>query len=213
MPSDERSELRDSVLEGRYRVGACIGVGGTGIVFETTRLVDRASLVVKTLRPTFAHNPDLIRRVHREAEVTRRVHHPGLVPILDVGHLPDGSPYLIMRRMGSESLKRYLRRRGTLEVAEVAVIVQRVAAILHLVHQAGYVHRDIKPEHILLDRGPEGHLSVSLLDFGVCASDFAGEDEKERERGRVFGTPCYVSPEQASGDPYVDGRADIFGLG
>ena len=213
MPSDERSELRDSVLEGRYRVGACIGVGGTGIVFETTRLVDRASLVVKTLRPTFAHNPDLIRRVHREAEVTRRVHHPGLVPILDVGHLTDGSPYLVMRRMGAESLKRYLRRRGTLEVAEVAVIVQRVAAILHLVHQAGYVHRDIKPEHVLLDRGPEGNLSVSLLDFGVCASDTADEEEKERERGRVFGTPCYVSPEQASGDPYVDGRADIFGLG
>jgi len=213
MASDERSELRGTVLEERYRVGACIGVGGTGVVFEATRLCDRASLVVKTLRPVFAHNPDLVRRVHREAEVTRRVHHPGMVPILDVGHLPDGSPYLIMRRMYAESLKHYLRRRGTLDVAEVAVIVQRVAAILHLVHQAGYVHRDIKPEHVLLDRGPQGNLSVSLLDFGVCASDLASEDEKERERGRVFGTPSYVSPEQASGDPYVDGRADLFSLG
>lgn len=213
MASDERSELRGTLLEGRYRVGACIGVGGTGVVFEANRLRDHQRLVVKTLRPVFAHNPDLCHRVRREAEVSRRVHHPGIVKIVDEGHLEDGSPFLIMKKMQAESLKRYLRRRGPLEGAEMAVIVQRVASILHCVHQAGYVHRDIKPEHILLDRGPQGNLSISILDFGVCTSELASTRERESERGRVFGTPSYVSPEQASGDPYVDGRADIFGLG
>jgi serine/threonine-protein kinase len=96
---------------------------------------------------------------------------------------------------------------------EAAVIATRVTSILHAVHQAGYVHRDVKPEHILLARQGDGRLKVTLLDFGVCAAETAPHDERERERGRVFGTPAYASPEQACGNPDVDGRADLFGLG
>jgi serine/threonine-protein kinase len=75
------------------------------------------------------------------------------------------------------------------------------------------VHRDIKPEHVLLDSGPGGELIVYLLDFGVCSSRDAPSDEREREKGKVFGTPSYVSPEQAAGECDVDGRADLFSLG
>jgi serine/threonine-protein kinase len=75
------------------------------------------------------------------------------------------------------------------------------------------VHRDVKPEHIMLSAGEQGELRVHLLDFGVCASASAPDDEKKRESGRVFGTPSYVSPEQASGEVRIDGRADLFGLG
>jgi serine/threonine-protein kinase len=81
------------------------------------------------------------------------------------------------------------------------------------VHSRGYVHRDVKPEHILLDRNAGGTLDVTLLDFGVCASDYAPREERERESGRVYGTPTYVSPEQASGNPDVDARADVYALG
>jgi serine/threonine-protein kinase len=89
----------------------------------------------------------------------------------------------------------------------------RVSAILHAAHAHGYVHRDVKPEHIVMDRAPGGGLRIRLLDFGVCAAATAPQDEKDREVGRVFGTPSYVSPEQASGDPDVDARADVFGMG
>ncbi|MFW6067742.1 MAG: serine/threonine-protein kinase [Myxococcota bacterium] len=213
MGGSERAELRGQVLDGKYRVGASIGVGGTGVVFETERLSDGAPLVMKVLRPLYAYNADLARRLRREAEVAREVGHPGIVPVLDEGQLEDGSPYVVMERVWGESMARLIRRSGTLGAGETAVIAARAAAILHAVHRQGYVHRDVKPEHILLDRASDGSLVVHLLDFGVCASESASVEERERERARVFGTPSYVSPEQASGDPYVDGRADVFGLG
>jgi eukaryotic-like serine/threonine-protein kinase len=209
----ERSELCGATLDGRYRLLRSIGVGGTGVVFEGEWLARAEPIAVKTLRPCFVGHIDLGNRLRREAEVSRRVMHPGVVRIHDEGALEDGSPYVVMPLLRGESLARLLFRTGELGLSELAVICCRVAAILHSAHGAGYVHRDIKPEHILLNRGPQGELSVHLLDFGVCASHSASAEEKGRERGRVFGTPSYVSPEQASGEPNVDGRADLFSLG
>jgi len=211
--SDERGELRGQLLDGRYRIGNAIGMGGTGIVFEAERLATLERVVVKMLRPTHAGNSDLMSRVRREVEVARRVFHPGIVPVIDHGALADGSPYLVMKHMRSESLSSYLRRCGPLNPREIAVVMARLSSILHSVHRHGYVHRDIKPEHILLNRGGHGELDVHLLDFGVCAADTAPADERARERGRVYGTPSYASPEQASGNPFVDARADLFGVG
>ena len=209
----ERCELRGMILDGRYRVGPSIGTGGTGVVFEAERLATLETVVVKTLRPIYAGYPDLNRRLRREVEVAHRVFHPGIVPVLDEGQLDDGSPYLVMKYIRAESLCAYLRRNRVMSSEEVAVVATRVASILHSVHAKGYVHRDVKPEHVMLNRSPEGELDIYLLDFGVCAAQTAPEDEKRRERGRVFGTPSYSSPEQASGSPDVDGRADLFGLG
>ena len=209
----ERSELRGTILDGRYRIGNAVGAGGTGIVFEAERLATLERVVVKMLRPTHCGNPDLMSRVRREVEVARRVFHPGIVPVIDHGTLYDGSPYLVMKYMRSESLASYLRRCGPLNGPQVSVIMARLASILHSVHRHGYVHRDIKPEHILLNRGAYGELDLHLIDFGVCAADSAPADERSRERGRVYGTPSYASPEQASGNPYVDARADLFGVG
>jgi serine/threonine protein kinase len=211
--SGERSELRGQLLDGRYRIGNAIGMGGTGIVFEAERLATLERVVIKMLRPTHAGNPDLMSRVRREVEVARRVFHPGIVPVIDHGALNDGSPYLVMKYMRSESLSAYLRRCGPLDGRQISVIIARLASILHSVHRHGYVHRDIKPEHILLNRGGYGELDLHLLDFGVCAADTAPADERARERGRVYGTPSYASPEQASGNPFVDARADLFGVG
>jgi serine/threonine-protein kinase len=211
--SDERGELRGHLLDGRYRIGNAIGMGGTGIVFEAERLATLERVVIKMLRPTHSGNPDLMSRVRREVEVARRVFHPGIVPVIDHGTLYDGSPYLVMKHMRSESLSSYLRRCGPLGARQISVIVARLSSILHSVHRHGYVHRDIKPEHILLNRGGYGELDVHLLDFGVCAADTAPADERARERGRVYGTPSYASPEQASGNPFVDARADLFGVG
>jgi serine/threonine-protein kinase len=213
MEGVERQELRGRVLDNRYLVGEVLGIGGTAVVFEAERLDDGADVVVKTLRPTFVDNPDLVRRLRREGEVARAVAHPGIVQVLDEGTLHDGSPYLVLERLRGECLARLLRRVGTLDPEIVALVAIRVASVLHVAHGHGYVHRDVKPEHIWFDRAVDGSLRVRLLDFGVCASERAPADERQREMGRVFGTPSYVSPEQASGDPDVDARADVFGMG
>ncbi len=150
MTTGERSDLTGTVVDGRYRIGRRIGIGGTGVVFEAERLSDKHIVVIKTLRPCFLDHPDLGRRLRREAEVARNVIHPGIVPVLDEGTLEDGSPYIIMEKVRGESLSRILLRRTTLRVDETAVIAMRVASILHAAHLQGYTHRDVKPEHILL---------------------------------------------------------------
>lgn len=211
--STERLDLCGTTLDGRYRLSRRIGVGGTGVVFEARNLASGMAVAVKTLRPRYVEHIDLGRRLRREAEVGARVRHPGIVATLDQGVLRDGSPYLVMPLLHGEGLDQVLQQRRCLPADEVAVIASRVAAILHSAHCAGYVHRDVKPEHILLSRSQEGDLSVQLLDFGVCASTAAPLDERRREQGKVFGTPTYVSPEQAAGSNQVDARADLFGMG
>jgi eukaryotic-like serine/threonine-protein kinase len=210
---EERAELRGQVVEGRYRIGRRIGLGGTGVVFEATCTKSGSTYALKTLRPCYVSHPDLGRRLRREAEVARRVRHPGVTAVLDEGTLEDGSPYIVMPLLRGESLNKVLLRMNHLPAHVVAVLAGRIAAILHSAHCVGYVHRDVKPEHVLLDLAPNGELLVYLLDFGVCASREAPEDERQREKGKVFGTPSYVSPEQAAGECDVDGRADLFGLG
>jgi serine/threonine-protein kinase len=210
---DERADLGGHTLDGRYRIGRRIGIGGTGVVFEAANLRDHGTVAIKTLRPCFVEHPDLGRRLRREAEVARRVRHPGVVPTLDEGTLSDGSPYIVMPYLRGESMSRLLLRKTALPVDTVAALVSRMAAILHASHCAGYVHRDVKPEHLLLEPSESGDLVAYLLDFGVCSSEAAPADERERERGKVFGTPSYVSPEQAAGEVDIDGRADLFSLG
>ena len=213
MGQTERRELYGATVGGRYRLGRPLGIGGTSVVFEAERIADGAEVVVKVLRDTFAFHAELINRLRREAEVARTVAHPGIVPVLDEGMLDDGSPFLVLERLGGECVARLLHRRGPLPPPYVAAITLRAAAILHAVHAHGYVHRDVKPEHIVLDRTFDGRLDVRVLDFGVCASSRASAEEHDLERGRVYGTPAYASPEQAAGKPEVDARADVFSLG
>jgi eukaryotic-like serine/threonine-protein kinase len=212
-PPDDRSNLLGKVLDGRYHVLTRIGGGGTGIVFEAICLRTGDNVAIKTLRPSLNHHLDLATRLRRELEVSRRVLHPGLVRFSHDGTLPDGSPYLVMPLLRGESLSQLLLRQRGLSSAAVLMLASRVASILHSSHAAGYVHRDIKPEHIHFSKNEQGDLRVHLLDFGVCSSAYADPEEKRRESGRVFGTPRYVSPEQASGEVKIDGRADLFGLG
>lgn len=212
MLSSERVELRGRILAGRYRVGRLVGSGGTGVVLEAVRIQDNRPLVIKTLKPIFADNRDLVRRLCREAEVSRMVGHPGILPIVDQGFLPDDTPYLVMPRLHGQSLARVLARTGTLTEPEAAVVGARVCAIIQATNLSGYVHRDLKPEHVILSaRG--GRLAVHVIDFGVCASVHASQQERRSEEGRVFGTPSYASPEQAAGYSDVDGRADVYGMG
>jgi eukaryotic-like serine/threonine-protein kinase len=213
LSSEERSDLSGLTLDGQYRVGSRLAGGGTGIVFDGTCLRSSKPVALKTLRPHLIHHADLAARLRRELEVSRRVMHPGTVRFFGEGTLSDGSPYLAMPRLRGVSLGRLMDRYGELPTHIVLLIASRLSSVLHSVHMAGYVHRDVKPEHILLTETPDAELRVHLLDFGVCWTATADAAERKRESGRVFGTPHYVSPEQAAGESVIDGRADLFGLG
>jgi len=210
---DDRADLVGRVVGGRYHVLSKLGGGGTGLVFEALCTQTGKAVALKTLRPGLIRHVDLSTRLRREYEVAKRVLHPGLVRFVGEGMLSDGSPFVAMTLLRGASLAEVLTRCERLATGTVTMLASRVASILHSAHTAGYVHRDVKPEHVYMSRTPQGGLRVHLLDFGVCYSEHADPDEKRREAGRVFGTPRYVSPEQASGELCVDGRADLFGLG
>jgi serine/threonine protein kinase len=194
-----------------YQVGEVLGTGATGLVVSAIRRGDGREVAIKTLQPSLAHDLDLVHSLEREATAGRTIRHPGVVPVLDQGWLSNGAPYVTFPLLRGESLLSLLGRHQRLEAREAAWIVERVARVLGAVHGAGYVHRDIKPEHVLL--APERErLRVYLIDFGVCQAPDQDGTPLNSERGRVFGTPGYLAPEQAKGEA-ADGRSDLYGLG
>jgi serine/threonine protein kinase len=208
-PSTQRRELWGALLDGRYRLARPLGTGATAVVFAA-RTLDNRSVAVKLLDAPYAADAELARRLRSEARISSEVRHPGIVSCLDQGTLHDGSPYVVFERVRGDSLLALLRRWGPLAVGEALVVAQRTARVLAAVHAAGYVHRDVKPEHIILcSDGPQ--LSLRLLDFGVCIGP-GTESELLRRAFGVYGTPGYASPEQAAADD-VDARSDLFGLG
>ncbi len=209
MLSTQRRELWGALLDDRYRLGRPLGTGATAVVFAA-RDRDNRSVAIKLLDRPHAADAELIRRLRSEARISAAIRHPGIVACLDQGTLHDGSPYVVFERVRGDSLLALLRRWGRLSVGETLVVAQRVARVLAAVHSAGYVHRDVKPEHVMLcSDGPQ--LSVRLIDFGVCIGP-GTENELARNGFGVYGTPGYASPEQAAAED-VDARSDLFGLG
>ncbi|MFT3927127.1 MAG: serine/threonine-protein kinase [Myxococcales bacterium] len=210
MFGDARTELWGALLDGQYRLGEPVGTGATGVVLRAFRESDDREFVVKVLKESLAHRSDLALRLRREAEAARAIRHPGIVACVDDGTLPDGSPYLVFERLHGESLLRMIRRRGPLPVSQAIAVLRRATRVLSAVHAAGYVHRDLKSEHVWLsvDRGA---LHVSLLDFGVCQPPQA--DMTGALALQVLGTPGYLAPEQAAPTAPATPRSDLYGLG
>ena len=203
-------ELRER-LSDAYEIGDTLGTGATGVVVSARRRSDGREVAIKTLLPSFAHHQGLAQRLEREAVAGRTIRHPGIVPVFNQGRLSAGRPYVVFARLRGESLLSLLARGERLTPAQAALVAQRVSRVLSAVHGVGYVHRDVKPEHIVLTR-EEQRLRVHLIDFGVCQAPDALGEPVRAERGLVFGTPGYLAPEQAAGQ-HADARTDLYGLG
>ncbi|HJL15357.1 MAG TPA: serine/threonine-protein kinase, partial [Sandaracinaceae bacterium LLY-WYZ-13_1] len=199
-------------LDGRYRVTGRIAHGGMGDIYEARHLALGRAVAVKVLAPAYARDEEALQRFAREAEATARLHHPNIVGILDVGRLDDGSPYLVMERLEGEDLADRIEREAPLPPRRVAELLAPVARALDAVHAQGLLHRDIKPENVFLARDAEGTVTPKLLDFGLAALREAPGRERLTRADVVVGTPHYVSPEAAQGDP-LDERGDVYALG
>jgi serine/threonine-protein kinase len=179
-----------------------------GAVYRAEHLALGNTVAVKVLRASHGAHADMVRRFQREAVAASQIRHPGIVEVTDFGRTPDGRFYLAMELVEGETLARRLARLGPFPPAEAMSLVQELARALGAAHARGIYHRDIKPENVLLT--PDG--SAKLADFGIARLTEGPRDARETAAGVIFGTPQYMSPEQAAGQRQ-DGRCDVYALG
>ena len=192
---------------GGYRVLKVLGQGGMGVVFEGEDVRLKRRVALKAMRPALAAREAACRRFLREAEATAAVHSDHVVTIYQVGE-ERGVPFLAMEFLEGVPLDRWLQGGRTPSVAQVLRIGREIALGLAAAHEKGLIHRDIKPANVWLEASHGGR--VKILDFGLARA--VSDDVHLTQSGTVVGTPTFMSPEQARGEP-VDHRTDLFSLG
>ncbi len=201
------------VIDGRYRIIEVVGRGGMGSVFKAEHIAIRRTVAVKLLHPTLAQVPEVSRRFEREAFAIGRIGHPNCVNVSDFGNLPDGSLYLVMEYLKGRALSDELAQIGRMPPLRALLILRHILRGLGHAHANGIVHRDVKPENIILITNEDDPDFAKILDFGIAKllgeAAVDGGHERLTQAGMAFGTPIYMSPEQALGQT-IDGRADLY---
>jgi serine/threonine-protein kinase len=203
------------IVAGRFHVEERIGVGGMGTVYKASQTGLDRPVALKILKRELAFDQDTVTRFHREAKAMSLLTHPNTVRVYDFGETSDGLLYFAMELLEGELLTSRVERDGAVDVEAAIRIARQVLGSLHEAHTKGIIHRDLKPDNIFLAT-VEGHEEpvVKVLDFGI-AKIIQGDrkiDQLETQAGTVFGTPRYMSPEQAQGKP-LDPRSDLYSVG
>ena len=204
-------------IDERYKIEQLLGQGGMGAVFLAEHVKLQKKVAFKVILPQFAGNGEVAERFAREAMASAKLEHPHVASALDYGTLPEGGAYLVMQYARGPSLRRVEddepSKRNWRYACEVGA---QIADALSAAHAAGIVHRDLKPENVILEPRDDGGELVKVLDFGIARviDDASGPVAltKLTRVGTIIGTPGYMSPEQALGEP-VDARADLYALG
>jgi serine/threonine-protein kinase len=205
-------ELRAHVqraLAAHYELDTEIGRGGMGIVYRATDRRLKRQVAIKLLPPELAFRSEIKSRFLREAETAAQLSHPNIVPIYTVDE-QEQLVFFVMAYVSGDNLAKRLHERGVLTIDETRKILREVADALAYAHDRGVVHRDIKPDNILLD-AITGRPMVT--DFGIARAMDSTGDSRLTATGMAIGTPAYMSPEQAAGEREIDGRSDLYSLG
>ncbi|MFO0685317.1 MAG: serine/threonine-protein kinase [Sandaracinus sp.] len=201
----------------RYRILRRIGEGGMGIVYEAEHVVIEKKVALKVLRDDFSNRPEVVERFKQEAKAASRIGNEHIVDISDFGVTPSGASYFVMEMLDGDDLANVLSAEGTLALTRAADILAQCCRALSAAHQKGIVHRDMKPENIFLTQRDGRPDFVKIVDFGIAKmSDIettGAPGRKLTKTGMIFGTPEYMSPEQAAGKAELDHRVDIYALG
>jgi hypothetical protein len=199
-----RDALTGTLVKGRFRLENKLGSGGMSTVYRAFDQTLERWVAIKMMHREFSTEPDQLERFRREARAAAGLSHPHVVTVIDAGE-DDGHPYIVLEYVDGETLKERIRRQGPLPTGEAVAYAIEIGRALEVAHSARLVHRDIKPQNVLLD--PDGRAKVT--DFGIVRSL---EQDGMTVAGRVLGTTDYVSPEQALGEP-VSEQSDIYSLG
>src|SRR3954449_5670094 len=193
-----------TLLSGRYRLDAEIGAGGMSTVYRAFDTVLERPVAIKLMHRHIAAHSEQLERFRREGRAVAQLSHPHIVTVIDASE-DEGTPYIVFEFVDGETLKQRIQRCGRLAIPEALAYAIEIARALGAAHERGIVHRDIKPQNVLIDE--EG--SAKVTDFGIARSL---DEEGLTADGRVLGTTDYVSPEQALGQD-VEGQSDIYSLG
>jgi serine/threonine protein kinase len=216
-PETSASLSVGDVVAGRYRIDAVLGEGGMGVVYRAEHLHLRKVHALKVLLSEWSSMPEVVARFEREAVAAGNIQSPHVVAATDFGRLPSGSFFLVMEYVNGRTLRNVLDQ-GALDAACALHVLRGIASALHAAHTIGIVHRDVKPDNIMLmDRDGDPYF-VKVLDFGIAKVNGFGGDSRGgtpqalTQVGAVIGTPEYMSPEQALGQA-VDARTDLYSVG
>lgn len=209
---------------GKYEVVRLIAEGGMGAVYEVIHTVLERRDALKIMLPEYARKQDLRARFVREAKATNRVRHPGIVQIYEISELPDGTPYFVMEYLEGETLAARMDRAAEASIGVAGLgPLRQVASIIALCHEKGLIHRDLKPNNIMLVQDPDipGGERVKLLDFGIVkvqeqpgqGNGRANMSEPLTQVDKILGTPDYMAPEMWMAGKPITGKADVYALG
>ncbi|HSF25736.1 MAG TPA: protein kinase [Blastocatellia bacterium] len=200
------------ILAGRYRLLAKLGCGGMGVVYKGQHIKMNRLTAIKMLNSDLSSNPDFVVRFIREAEIVSHLNHPNVVAIYDFGEAEDGIIYLAMEMLEGQQLSDVIIQEGPLSLDRVVNIIGQSASALDAAHKLGLIHRDFKPDNVIICKTAGNGDWVKVVDFGLAKwARVDPENEPLTPRGLVLGTPEYMSPEQVSGKE-LDLRSDIYNL-
>jgi serine/threonine protein kinase len=208
-PSDDLGTHVATVLSANYELESEIGRGGMGIVYSARDKRLKREIAVKVLPPELSFRADIRQRFLREAETAAQLNHPNIVPIYTVEE-KDNLVYFVMAYIKGDNLGQRLQQHGPIPPVEVRRILREVADALAYAHHRNVIHRDIKPDNIIID---EETGRAMVTDFGIARALTDSGDSRLTATGMAIGTPAYMSPEQSAGDQAIDGRSDLYSLG
>jgi len=219
---EDEDPLVGALVGGRYRVLRRIGEGGMGVVYLAEHEAIEKKLAIKVLKDQYALREDVVARFQQEAKSASRVKHEGVLEVFDFGRTDDHRFYIAMEMLDGRDLSYVLEKEHRLPPIRAVRIGVQIARALGAAHSKGIIHRDLKPENVFVRMGDDGREYVKIVDFGIAQLRAEGEDasdpnakvsgRKLTKTGMVFGTPEYMSPEQAAGKP-IDARVDVYALG
>jgi len=200
------------VIAGRYQIAAPLGSGAMGTVYRARHLRLPRNVAIKILHADYINSPKLLRRFEREALLAARLNHHNVVPVIDFGETDDGVHYIVMELADGPTLGDVMSEVGVMPVPRVIELVKQLCSGLDHAHNHGLVHRDFKPDNVIIERvGDEER--ARIIDFGISTlREEPPDGEKLTTVGLVLGTPHYMAPEHVSGQP-IDHRIDLFALG
>jgi eukaryotic-like serine/threonine-protein kinase len=214
----EAPRVTARILDRKYQLTRPLGEGAMGAVWEGVQPGINRRVAIKIIKSEWAAKPDLVKRFYREAEAVGRINTPHVVQVYDAGQDPEtGNPYLVMEHLVGEDVSALIDRLGGLAPDLALRIAAQGLLGLKAAHDAGIIHRDVKPSNLFLSRKPGGEVIVKLLDFGIAKTAMSPEamakGTKLTRTGAPIGSPAYMSPEQAAELKSIDPRTDLWSMG
>jgi serine/threonine-protein kinase len=207
------------VIRSKYQIMEHLGSGGMADVYKVKHIAFSEIFAIKVVKPSYAEDESFNHRFKSEAILSRRLRHPHAISVEDFDVTEDGRPFIVMELVEGKSLRELVKNSGAIAMERALELTRQVASALSAAHALGIIHRDVKPDNILITTDAKGQESVKVLDFGIArvreGAITGGFDHTATRSGMLMGTPAYMSPEQALGKvgDQIDGRSDVYSLG